>query len=94
MVKANDVIKGLELNDRKLNWILIGVGLGYPTCCIKAFVDLEHMLDPEKRKLTGTGFIPCARCNSNKTTMDLVNEINHARDPKLPIFSHNPADHR
>lgn len=94
MIKGEDVINSMHLNQRTIHWILMGYGLGYPTCCIKAFLLLSHLTDPTIRKLQGTRFIPCVHCNETKTTGEMVDEINRARNPNLPRFSWNPEDHQ
>lgn len=94
MIDGADVINGMDLNHRTIHWILMGYGLGYPTCCIKAFLELSHMTDYTVRKLQGTGFIPCIHCNNTKTTGEMVDEINRARNSDLPKFSWNPEDHK
>lgn len=90
----NTAIGNMQLDQRKVSWMVTGIALGYPTCCIKAFVNLEHMLDPVPRKLVGTGYVPCPHCNETKTTMELVDTINRAREPGIPPFSHNPEEHQ
>lgn len=94
MINGEEVINSMEINNRTLHWMLLGIGLGYPTCCIKSFLGLSHITDPTIRKLEGTGFIPCVHCNETKTTGEMVDEINRARNPNLPKFSCNPEDHQ
>lgn len=70
-------------------WQQAGQQLGYPQCCIDSFSVLAHMNKPE-RKLTGTGYVPCAECNQ-KTETELVTVIQENRDPSLPPFPHAEA---
>lgn len=82
----------MQLDQRKVGWLITGVALGYPTCCIKSFINLEHLGAPD-RKLNGTGFVPCAHCDNTKTTQELVDEINRAREPGIPPFGRSPDNH-
>lgn len=78
----------MNLNDvanrNKDWWQEAGKQLGYPQCCIDSFCNLEHLGEPD-RKLTGTGYIPCAACNT-KSIQALFDTINLNRDPNLPPF--------
>lgn len=70
---------------RGARWYALGILFGYPICCIQSFLMMEHLGQP-LRKLNGTGFIPCHRCNEEKTEEELVAAINLARQPDLPPF--------
>lgn len=67
-------------------WKVIGKQYGYPECCIEEFVKLEHI--GEVRKLHGTGYIPCKKCNE-KSEKELINTINAARNHCLPFPKEN-----
>ena len=83
----------MELDRRKVHWLLTGIALGYPTCCIKAFIALKHLGDDRERKLQGTGYVPCDHCDKTKTTQELVDTINRARESSIPPFSPHVEDH-
>lgn len=58
-----------------------GMKFGYPACCIGSFImDIAHdrLATREKRKLDGTGYIPCAECN-RKSEDELILNINKNR---------------
>ena len=68
----------------------LGRHLGYPPCCIRAFISLEHLgKDYEgmrAKPLFGTGFIACKSCAESFTAKELTSMINanrthHARFP-------------
>lgn len=68
-----------------------GIFLGYPKCCVKEFMDiLEGNIpeDLEKRKLRGTGYVPCSECNSKYTEKELIDRIDSARRVDL-VFPQN-----
>lgn len=70
-------------------WIALGWYFGYPECCIQAFLKLEHMqtqASPFERKLFGTGYVVCNRCNETKDTRELLNYIAENRHPSAPHF--------
>lgn len=67
-------------------WVKMGKAFGYPSCCIAAFSMMDHIKDAHPRKLNGTGFIPCASCNTTKSTEELIKEINAKRSPAYPPF--------
>ena len=79
-----DHLKG-ESNYERM--IRLGKGLGYPDCCIQAFLTEDFRTRPI-RKLEGTGYVPCAECNK-KSPQELVSIINANRKcverfPKSP----------
>lgn len=45
-------------------WELFGRFYGYPTCCVAAFINMEHLVNKTKRQFNGTGYIPCSSCNN------------------------------
>ena len=51
---------------------------GFPICCVDAYQSGVHKNDNIKRKLSGTGYIPCLICNS-KTQEELISTINKNR---------------
>lgn len=55
--------------------------LGYPTCCIKAFM---FDLPPGVNAFTGTGFVPCCECVLLLPKL-LVERINKARVHAVPF---------
>lgn len=77
-------------NSMKDYYTFVGNQLGYPACCIKDFnYTVEHKLTiiRGKRKLFGTGYVPCAACDRTFTTQQLIDNINEVRQKHLPIFS-------
>lgn len=74
-----------KYSEQQAHWISMGMQFGYPPCCIMAFVQLEHIGEPE-RKLHGTGFIPCKLCNEEFTEQQLVDQINKHRFKKHGKF--------
>lgn len=70
-------------------WVFQGINFGYPECCVGEFVIhiVKNTLDKrEKRKLCGTGFVPCTVCNQ-KTKKELITIINKNRNPELSSFT-------
>ena len=67
----------------KADWEVFGRYFGYPECCIKAFLIGSHRGGP-KRKLHGTGYIPCTECNE-KLECELLNSIKTNRKHYLPF---------
>ena len=66
-------------------WHAMGMLFGYPSCCIRSFLEMRH-LGGAPRKLAGTGYIPCAKCNEEYTAKQLIDNINANRQPDLPPF--------
>lgn len=68
-------------------YLIWGKYFGFPKCCTHAFNEYDkhkHSNVPYgvyvgKRKLTGTGFIPCTQCESQKTEHELKMKINQNR---------------
>ncbi len=64
-----------------------GTILGFPQCCIKEFIadccdnDESKVFDSSRsnRKLHGTGYIPCKKCNSLYSTKILIKRMNALR---------------
>jgi len=48
--------------------------MGYPECCIAEFITTFDDVT-EHRKLMGTGYIPCAKCNARHTEQKLKETI-------------------
>lgn len=65
------------------SWKIRGRYYGYPECCIESFINLEHLGSPD-RKLKGTGYVPCAKCDS-KTEVELIDIINSNRKAPRPF---------
>ena len=64
-------------------WVAHGMNYGYPPCCIGEFV--IHCIKNtykkrETRKLNGTGYVPCCKCNAKFTEKELIQNINRARN--------------
>ena len=66
----------------KTYWTNSGVHFGYPKCCIDAFLDEDYTYD--KTIFTGTGYVPCNKCNK-RTWYKLVEDINKNRKHPLPF---------
>lgn len=65
------------------SFYVFGTFFGFPECCIKSFYTMEHIGGPG-RKLTGTGYIPCLKCNE-KTEEELIAVISENRVCKTPF---------
>lgn len=80
-----------EVAVRAKAWHDNGVRYGFPKCCVDEFVGRLYTssLIREKRKLDGTGFVPCVVCNETKTEEQLVQEIAVNRNHGLPPFPHS-----
>ena len=72
-----------DLYTRDESWTLWGRYFGFPECCVKSFLTMEHVGGPD-RKLWGTGYVPCLICNE-KSEDELVETINSTRKSKLPF---------
>lgn len=55
----------------------LGKYLGFPDCCVDEFTTEDFVQG--RRKLCGTGYVPCKTCNEGKTEQELVEVINHNR---------------
>lgn len=70
-------------------YILLGLKYGYPKCCISEFIYCieSRVIHLRKtRKLSGTGYIPCSKCNSKYTVNELINNIDSKREITLDSF--------
>lgn len=56
-------------------WKYWGVQMGYPSCCIEAFLDGKQQYDSV---FHGTGFLPCKCCNK-KHPSDVLEYIDKHR---------------
>lgn len=65
-------------------WLIRGRYYGYPECCIQSFLNLDHLSDPEPRKLKGTGYVPCKACNK-KSEKKLIETIQSMRRALVPF---------
>lgn len=61
-----------------LNWLLRGIFYGYPSCCIKEFLETGIGEFRAKAPHYGTGFLCCKACDS-KTPESLTSEISTQR---------------
>ena len=63
----------------------LGELLGYPKCCIDAFCKEDPLTRPD-RKLHGSGYVPCCKCD-NLSDGQLIDVINSNRkcDTKFPL---------
>ncbi len=78
----------LATDARQLSWALYGVFFGYPPCCIREFVtDFKRT----NRKLRGTGYIPCKKCNKTYTEQQLARRIALHRNCSIPFPDRNPG---
>lgn len=71
-----------------MDGIEYGLYLGYPLCCVQSFdadMMLRRWMTRGKRKLAGTGYIPCAVCNDTKTEEELKDAINANRQHSIPF---------
>lgn len=68
----------------------LGKYFGYPKCCVEEFLKFEHMQDV--RKLYGTGFIPCKKCNETKSRRELKSEIARNRICPTPFPKQEDLD--
>jgi len=77
---------------------IYGLLLGFPYCCISEFITTfknsgekryswELRKPGEKRKLYGTGFVPCSRCNARYTSEQLIEIIDSNRKYPIPFRS-------
>lgn len=65
-----------------MNWeafVNLGLHYGYPQCCIIEFGANLGTVDNSHKKLWGTGYVPCDKCNT-KTEQQLIEEINLNRE--------------
>lgn len=64
-----------------------GFYYGFPVCCVNEFVRFmvgHAVLLRTERKLSGTGYIPCVKCNA-KTEQELIDTINANRSHPRPF---------
>ena len=73
----------LQSKEQVLNNVLYGYAIGYSSCCIKFFhtrqLDMSELMSIRERKLSGTGFICCPKCESDCSEDELVERINSKR---------------
>ncbi len=76
-----------KLQGLVVTWVINGLYLGYPECCIGEFVH-EFLNYPNrtrpKRKLCGTGYVPCEKCNK-KSVKQLIKFIAAHRQSPTPF---------
>jgi len=70
-------------------WIAeYAVAMGYPSCCIKEFIQKNYNEDgyiSEPRKLHSTGYVPCRKCNARYSKEELLNRIAERRECPIPF---------
>lgn len=69
------------------SWTIRGRYYGFPECCIESFLTLSHVSGPD-RKLDGTGYVPCLKCNE-KSEEELIQIINSNRRSPRPFPEDN-----
>ena len=74
-------------------WFLSGIYYGYPVCCIDEFIyyaESDLCDEREDRQLSGTGYVPCKKCNE-KSERELLDAIDNNRIhwQKFPTCSPN-----
>lgn len=74
------------MTEQQRHWLKTGLLFGYPNCCVDSFLQLNHLKTGIVRKLNGTGFIPCDRCNIHKTEEEMIQEINKNRCREFKPF--------
>ena len=78
----------IEDIDSALEIAKYAVAMGYPSCCIREFIQTTYNEDGYKRKprkLYGTGYIPCKRCNSKYSEKELFDNIAKKREWPVPL---------
>ena len=71
-------------------YLFMGKTLGYPSCCVNEFIERHNQkIRAPRRKLCGTGFVPCKDCDLNYSEDELIAIINKSRSKNLPPFSLN-----
>lgn len=68
-------------------YVLFGLWLGYPSCCVQAFARMEGWCDPDHipDEFVGTGFRPCQNCVETKPATVLLDHINRTRTCPVPF---------
>lgn len=78
------------------HFISLGRYFGYPDCCIEDFLYRVELIKalrkqglkpkPPKRKLQGTGYVPCPKCNKlDAATLVRTINANRGHDKPFPI---------
>ena len=71
-------------------YIKVGKYLGYPSCCVEDFCyRVEKGIHIQPRKCYRSGYVPCIKCNENKTTEELIKTININRIHEIPFPDDN-----
>lgn len=77
------------------HWMVLGLQLGYPPCCIAAFVRGEQLRGVRDYDIPAdylnTGFVPCRDCATVKPSL-VIEHINNHRHPELRPFPDFDAD--
>lgn len=66
----------------------VGKHFGFPDCCVEEFirdVGTNAGLTKRHRKLYGTGYIPCKKCNEHFSEQQLIANIQGARVHPVPF---------
>lgn len=80
------------MNTEDMDMEQFGLHLGYPECCVESFIDdvvSGGFLTRGERKLSGTGFVPCAKCDECMTEEQLKNKINENRKHPTTFPDHS-----
>lgn len=78
----------------------IGKQLGFPDCCVDTFCTLvesdcqaaAHLdrVTGVPNPLSGTGYVPCRMCRTNRTVGEMLTYIAEYRNSELPPFPQSP----
>lgn len=69
--------------DQYAMWECYGKAYGYPSCCRLVFALRKQA--PDRSKLSGTGYVPCACCERLPTTL-LIQRVNLHRSKDEVTF--------
>lgn len=76
-----------KIDEDRLHTYVWGYFYGFPKCCIDEFaLLLDECEDRSNRKLDGTGYVPCEKCNE-KSEEELVSTIKSNRLYDVPFPS-------
>lgn len=66
----------------------LGTLLGFPPCCVQAFI--EHKSARTPTPLFGSGYRPCEECSKREDFQPLIEEINQRRVKDIYPFTATP----